>query len=34
VGLSYSFQHFGTRGFPSADRSLLSVFVSHTRIGK
>jgi hypothetical protein len=34
AGLSYSFQHFGTRGFPFADRSLLSVFLSYTRVGK
>jgi hypothetical protein len=34
VGLSYSYQHFGTRGLPSADRSLLSVFVGYTRIAK
>ena len=34
AGLSYSFQHFATRGFPSADRSLLSVSVGYTRIGK
>jgi hypothetical protein len=34
AGLSYSFQHFGTRGFPYADRSLLTVFVSYTRIAK
>jgi hypothetical protein len=34
VGLSYSYQHFGTRGFPSADRSLLSAFLNYTRTEK
>ena len=34
VGLSYSFQHFGTRGLPSADRSLVSLFVGYTRVAK
>ncbi len=34
AGLSYSFQHFRTRGFPYADRSLVSVFVSYTRTAR
>jgi len=34
VGLIYSFQHFGTPGLPSADRSLVSVSVGYTRTAK
>jgi hypothetical protein len=34
AGLGYSYQHFGARGFPSADRSLVTFFVGYTRVGK
>jgi hypothetical protein len=34
TGLSYSYQRFGTRGFPAAQRSLVSVFLGYTRVEK